>query len=183
MVGDCSWRTRNATPFRGRFAPHGKLEGEDGGSRPECPSAELVFASSWTMTAFLTIIRPHRAASALFAHRGSGATSCLEHRDRGCALQVLFSPADVRRLVPSCFDAAAFAQVTPIHDVQGPGSSSPIVGNVVTTRGIVTGVTADGFFIQDDDANVDADPATSEGIFVFTSSAPPAAAVFGREWK
>ena len=73
---------------------------------------------------------------------------------------------------------AAFAQVTPIHDVQGPGSSSPIVGNVVTTRGIVTGVTANGFFIQEEDANVDADPATSEGIFVFTSSAPPAAAVF-----
>ena len=32
--------------------------------------------------------------------------------------------------------------------------------------------------MQDDDANVDADPATSEGIFVFTSSAPPVAAAF-----
>jgi uncharacterized repeat protein (TIGR01451 family) len=68
--------------------------------------------------------------------------------------------------------------VTPIHDIQGPGASSPIVGSVVTTRGIVTGVRADGFFLQEPDATVDADPATSEGIFVFTSSAPPAAAAF-----
>jgi len=66
--------------------------------------------------------------------------------------------------------------LTPIHDIQGPGAASPIVGSVVTTRGLVTGVTPNGFFLQEEDANVDADPATSEGIFVFTSSAPPAAA-------
>jgi uncharacterized protein len=69
--------------------------------------------------------------------------------------------------------------LTPIHDIQGPGASSPIVGASVTTRGIVTGVKSNGFYIQEPDANVDADPATSEGIFVFTSSAPPAAAVVG----
>lgn len=69
--------------------------------------------------------------------------------------------------------------LTPIHDIQGPGASSPIVGSTVTTRGIVTGVKSNGFFIQAADAEVDADPATSEGILVFTSSAPPAAAVIG----
>jgi uncharacterized repeat protein (TIGR01451 family) len=68
--------------------------------------------------------------------------------------------------------------ITPIHDIQGPGASSPIVGNSVTTRGVVTGVAANGFFMQANDADVDADPATSEGIFVFTSAAPPAAAAF-----
>ncbi|MEW6130100.1 MAG: HYR domain-containing protein [Acidobacteriota bacterium] len=67
----------------------------------------------------------------------------------------------------------------PIHDIQGPGASSPIVGSSITTRGIVTGVKSNGFFIQEPDAMVDADPATSEGIFVFTSSAPPAAAAVG----
>ncbi|HET8796740.1 MAG TPA: hypothetical protein VFO89_03575, partial [Thermoanaerobaculia bacterium] len=66
-----------------------------------------------------------------------------------------------------------------IHDIQGPGASSPIVGASVTTRGIVTGVRSNGFFIQEPDASVDADPATSEGVLVFTSSAPPAAAVVG----
>ncbi len=69
--------------------------------------------------------------------------------------------------------------ITPIHDIQGPGDSSPIVGASVTTRGIVTGVKNNGFFLQEPDATVDADPATSEGVFVFTSAAPPASAVVG----
>ncbi len=68
--------------------------------------------------------------------------------------------------------------LTPIHDIQGPGASSPLSG-VVTTRGIVTGVKSNGFFIQEPDATVDADPLTSEGVLVFTSSAPPAAAAVG----
>lgn len=67
--------------------------------------------------------------------------------------------------------------LTPIHDIQGPGASSPIVGSSVTTRGIVTGVKSNGFFIQEPDATVDADPATSEGILVFGSPVPAAAVV------
>ncbi|MFN7989493.1 MAG: lamin tail domain-containing protein [Thermoanaerobaculia bacterium] len=69
--------------------------------------------------------------------------------------------------------------LTKIHDIQGPGTSSPLVGNSVTTTGIVTGVRSAGFYIQEPDASVDADPSTSEGIYVYTSSAPPAAAAVG----
>ncbi|MBP6821675.1 MAG: DUF11 domain-containing protein, partial [Acidobacteria bacterium] len=69
--------------------------------------------------------------------------------------------------------------LTKINAIQGPGSSSPLVGQTVTTSGIVTGLKSNGFFLQEPDASVDADPATSEGIFVFTSSAPPAAAAIG----
>ena len=69
--------------------------------------------------------------------------------------------------------------LTPIHTIQGNGSTSPLSGNAVTTSGIVTGLKSNGFFIQEPDATVDADPNTSEGIFVFTSSAPPAAAAIG----
>jgi uncharacterized repeat protein (TIGR01451 family) len=69
--------------------------------------------------------------------------------------------------------------LTPIHDIQGPGNSSPIVGATVTTRGIVTGRKSNGFFLQTPDAEVDADPATSQGIFVFTNAAPPATAAVG----
>ncbi len=69
--------------------------------------------------------------------------------------------------------------LTKIHDIQGNGASSPLAGNVVSTSGIVTGLRTNGFFIQEPDASVDADPATSEGVFVFTSSAPPAAAAIG----
>ena len=67
--------------------------------------------------------------------------------------------------------------IVAIHDIQGNGISSPLVGANVTTTGIVTGVKSNGFFIQD--PNPDADPNTSEGIFVFTSSAPPAGAAIG----
>jgi predicted extracellular nuclease len=69
--------------------------------------------------------------------------------------------------------------VIPINQIQGNGNSSPFVGNVVTTSGIVTALRSNGFFLQTPDANVDADPLTSEGVFVFTSSAPPAAAAIG----
>jgi predicted extracellular nuclease len=66
-----------------------------------------------------------------------------------------------------------------IHDIQGNGPNSPLTGQVVTTSGIVTGLRSNGFFLQTPDANADADPNTSEGVFVFTSTAPPAAAVIG----
>jgi len=69
--------------------------------------------------------------------------------------------------------------LTAIASIQGGGAASPLVGSSVSTRGVVTGVKANGFFIQEPDASVDADPATSEGVFVFTSSAPPAAATVG----
>ncbi|HEV7474909.1 MAG TPA: DUF4214 domain-containing protein [Pyrinomonadaceae bacterium] len=69
--------------------------------------------------------------------------------------------------------------LTPIHTIQGNGSTSPLAGNAITTSGIVTGLRSNGFFLQEPDASVDADPNTSEGIFVFTSSAPPAAAAIG----
>jgi predicted extracellular nuclease len=59
-----------------------------------------------------------------------------------------------------------------VHDIQGSGPSSPLANSIVTTSGIVTGRRSNGFFLQTPDANADADPNTSEGIFVFTSSAP-----------
>ncbi len=66
-----------------------------------------------------------------------------------------------------------------IHDIQGPGDTSPVVGKLVSTTGIVTAVVSNGFFIQNPDNATDADPNTSEGVFVFTSSRPAAPAVVG----
>lgn len=66
-----------------------------------------------------------------------------------------------------------------IHDIQGSGDTSPFAGALVSTTGIVTGVRSNGFFIQAPDSAVDSDPNTSEGIFVFTSSAPPPVSVAG----
>jgi uncharacterized protein len=58
-----------------------------------------------------------------------------------------------------------------IHDIQGASHLSPYEDDVVTrVPGIVTAVRTNGFYMQDTDPD-DSD-ATSEGIFVFTSSAP-----------
>jgi predicted extracellular nuclease len=69
--------------------------------------------------------------------------------------------------------------VAKIHDVQGAGSASPLAGRFVTVEGVVTGVDDEiganfertfpgdaGIFVQEEDADADADPATSEGVFV-----------------
>ena len=67
-----------------------------------------------------------------------------------------------------CTDPATF-----IHDVQGPGLVSPINGAVgVIIEGVVVGDFQDtstglsGFFLQEEDFDVDGDPMTSEGVFV-----------------
>jgi uncharacterized protein len=59
---------------------------------------------------------------------------------------------------------------TRIRDIQGAAHLSPLAGSSRSTRGIVTAVAGNGFWIQDPcpDANV----ATSEGVFVYTASAP-----------
>ncbi|MGQ9496527.1 MAG: endonuclease/exonuclease/phosphatase family protein [Thermoanaerobaculaceae bacterium] len=70
-----------------------------------------------------------------------------------------------------CFVANSAAdQVLRIHQVQGPGSRSPYEGQVVKVRGVVTGVTANGFFIQE--LQPDQDAATSEGLFIFMGYQP-----------
>ncbi|WP_439942812.1 endonuclease/exonuclease/phosphatase family protein [Streptomyces sp. BBFR115] len=76
------------------------------------------------------------------------------------------------------FTAPAHAESVRIHDIQGATRTSPYAGQKVTdVAGIVTGVrgygSSKGFWLQD--PTPDADPATSEGVFVFTSSAPKVA--------
>jgi hypothetical protein len=59
---------------------------------------------------------------------------------------------------------------TPIYEIQGNGMSTPIYGDEVATEGIVVADYQEGgkngFFIQD--IAGDGDPATSDGIFVYT---------------
>ncbi|MET7388790.1 endonuclease/exonuclease/phosphatase family protein [Streptomyces sp. NPDC005529] len=72
----------------------------------------------------------------------------------------------------------AHADSVRIHDIQGTTRTSPLAGKAVTdVSGVVTGVrtygSSKGFWFQDPDA--DDNPATSEGVFVFTSSTPKVA--------
>jgi predicted extracellular nuclease len=74
-------------------------------------------------------------------------------------------------------DTTAGAAQVRIHDIQGSTRISPLAGKqVADVPGIVTGVRtygSRGFWFQDPEA--DGDAATSEGVFVFTSSAPKVA--------
>jgi len=72
--------------------------------------------------------------------------------------------------------------VVKIHDIQGNGMASPLVGQTVAIEGIVVGDFQDGvsgtngdlngFHVQEEDADADIDPTTSEGIFVYNGSSP-----------
>ncbi|MBK9493199.1 MAG: lamin tail domain-containing protein [Xanthomonadales bacterium] len=63
--------------------------------------------------------------------------------------------------------------ITAIHAIQGNGAASPLATQAVRTAGnVVTNVGPAGFTIQTPDADVDADPLTSQGVYVFTTSAP-----------
>jgi predicted extracellular nuclease len=75
-------------------------------------------------------------------------------------------------------------EITPIHEIQGPGAESPLVGQDVTVEGVVTGIDDEigasfgsnntirrfpedaGIFVQEEVADADSNPDTSEGIFV-----------------
>lgn len=70
----------------------------------------------------------------------------------------------------SCTVNVAVSGATPIHTIQGSGATSPLVGQNITTQGVVIKVTNNGFFMQDE--TPDSDSTTSEGIYVFTGSAP-----------
>ena len=72
---------------------------------------------------------------------------------------------------PVCGDPATY-----IHDIQGSGSAAALTGPR-TVEGVVVGDYQGagqfgGYYLQEEDADVDADPATSEGIFVFNTSTP-----------
>ena len=60
--------------------------------------------------------------------------------------------------------------LTPIYLIQGNGSSTPLPRKRVSTFGLVSGVQSNGFYLQDPTG--DGDPQSSDGIFVYTSSAP-----------
>ena len=72
-------------------------------------------------------------------------------------------------------DDFAPVTLTAIHIIQGSGIESLLTGQIVTTSGVVTARTSNGYFLQTPDALVDNDENTSEGIFVFTSSTPTVA--------
>jgi predicted extracellular nuclease len=94
-----------------------------------------------------------------------------------------FSAPDGTPGVTNGCGGGAPAPLVRIHEVQGDGSASPLQGTVVAIEGVVVGDFQDsvgangdlnGFFVQEEDADADANSLTSEGIFVFDGSSAPA---------
>ena len=70
-------------------------------------------------------------------------------------------------VISECGDPA-----TAISAVQGSGNASPLAGTRVSVEAVVVGDfrgddALSGFFLQEEDSDHDADPASSEGIFVY----------------
>ncbi|MBJ7471284.1 MAG: lamin tail domain-containing protein, partial [Solirubrobacteraceae bacterium] len=108
-----------------------------------------------------------------FARNGAGADS-----DNNVADFTLTAPSTPTACGATCSGPVGPA-ITPIHQVQGSGSSSPASGQTVTVEGVVTGIDDEiganftttfpedaGIFVQTVPGQEDASAATSEGVFV-----------------
>ena len=92
-------------------------------------------------------------------------------RGDGGALDTDNNSADFTRTAPVPLNSSAATGGTRIHSIQGAGHLSPLAGQSVSNvRGVVTARNSTGFWMQD--VQPDSDPATSEGIHVYTASAP-----------
>jgi uncharacterized protein len=66
-----------------------------------------------------------------------------------------------------------------VAEIQGDKNVSQHDNELVRVTGIVTARTRTGFFVQSPDDKTDGNPATSEGVFVFTRNEPPGEAAIG----
>jgi predicted extracellular nuclease len=91
---------------------------------------------------------------------------------RRIRIAALVGIAMLTALLPT---GAAGQTFTPIHDIQGSGLATPVNNQFFTVQAVVVGDFqvggVGGFYLQEEAADHDADPLTSEGIFVFSSTA------------
>lgn len=72
-----------------------------------------------------------------------------------------------------CGGVAPPAQRITISQIQGSGDISPFANKPVITRGVVYALRSNGFYIQSLAEDNDNNAATSEGVLIFTGTAPP----------
>ncbi len=84
------------------------------------------------------------------------------------AVDITFSNNDGQQA--TCTVSVGVEGIQTISQIQGAGATSPFNNTVQVTSGVVTHKVSNGFFLQDPVG--DGDPATSDGIFVFTGSVP-----------
>ena len=82
---------------------------------------------------------------------------------------------------PIEFGTCGDGDETPIHAIQGSEAASPVAGSERVIEGVVVGdfqgaSALNGFFVQEEDADADTDPQTSEGLFLFAPGSADVAA-------
>lgn len=87
-------------------------------------------------------------------------------------------PADVTRTFTVSAFAACGASATPIWLIQGSGAATGLGGQVLVAEGVVVGdyqgaAGFNGFYLQEETAQSDNNPATSDGIFIFDRNLNP----------
>ncbi|MGD2183816.1 lamin tail domain-containing protein [Lusitaniella coriacea] len=96
--------------------------------------------------------------------------SVVQHSTATGSNGALFSPGTEVNGDPFPGNDPPEPTLTRIYEIQGEGHTSTLVGQAVTTTGIVTAVDSNGFYLQD--ATGDGNIATSDALFVFTGTAP-----------
>ncbi len=168
----------------------------DGATRvPLASNIALTFDEPVDVTSNVATIRCASSGPHSYAVTGSGTATVTLNPDSNfvngelCTVTVVASEvADTDPTDPPNNMAANYVfsfttlPISLIHEVQGTTEISPKVGEIHAVQGIVIGTftTADvlsGYWVQEEAADYDADPLTSEGIFVTcgTSCATPVA--------
>ncbi|MES2889375.1 MAG: ExeM/NucH family extracellular endonuclease [Pseudomonadota bacterium] len=112
--------------------------------------------------------------------RASVGNSCVDSGNNSADLAPLAPlPRNSGSPAQPCRGGSAPLAPTPakIYEIQGSGAQSAMTGKVVVTSGVVTRINSNGFFVQD--LSGDGNPATSDGIFVFTGATTYPAVVVG----
>ncbi|MBM4458303.1 MAG: hypothetical protein FJ011_11150 [Chloroflexi bacterium] len=115
---------------------------------------------------------------------GGGAAPALDNPraalrgDNGC-IDTDQNGSDFTGATPVPRNSASAANICPatpptgcstIPTIQGSGYASTCLGYAADIRGCITGVAANGFYMQAVGEDVDGDPATSDGIYVYQGS-------------
>jgi predicted extracellular nuclease len=146
------------------------------------PDGIALVNTSGTVEEFLSYEGTFLAASGVAAGMTSSDIGVSESGSTAVGQSLQLLDGDWTGPVPSSFGSVNTEPPPPpgptevkIHEVQGSGFVSPIVGDRVIVEGVVVGdeetfESLAGFFVQEEDYDVDADPDTSEGVFVFNFS-------------
>jgi predicted extracellular nuclease len=140
------------------------------------------FSSTGALPAGITLSFTGANNQATLSGTPSFATSSNFTISANCAAGSTFQAYSVN-IAFACESGAKTS--TPIHTVQGSGATSALTGQVVEVEGIVVGAFQSttqlrGFYLQEPDSTWDADPLTSEGVFVFDNGAGAAVNVGDR---